>query len=395
MKLLLQCKIVVVGLLLVSGCASLTETQMKSISTFSREYSKLGLTPGNIIRSNTDVQFLDHRLAFNEDRVPDLDKIRDKVCAAGCDSLAEMYNEIVEYKELQNAHARAAKALDAILIPIEKYIVLLGSVADTDYNEGLSESSQALASSLNSALTEIPKNISSAKNAINAGVANTTAEKVFIAKDDIAKASSYLGTMTYWLGKAYVRQQQTRALEIAVTASDPVISTVIDDLTAILDIFTDEKSPIRTIGRYKEYVPIMKQITNEKTLKLRSTIDNAGLTEDSYKEGLTSGTETKIQLAISKGVATKKALEAFKKAHNSLALSLQEDPSGEGGKVKFADFLDSTQTMINEIKEVREFQKELEEALLKKNKNKKKTTRRVRHGWLRKNKNHEGSNKIN
>ena len=365
MKLLLQCKIVFVSLLLVSGCASLTETQLKSISTFSHEYSKLALTPGNIIRSNIEVQYLDHKLTVNKDRVPDLDKIRNKACATGCDSLTEMYIELVEYKELQEAHVRAAQALDAILKPIKKYIDLLGSVADTDYNEGLSESSQALASSFNAALSEIPKNITSAKNAINAGVVKTTEENVFMAKDDIAKASSYLGTVTYWLGKAYVRQQQTKALKIAVTVSNPAISTIIDDLVGILDIYTDEKSPIRTIAKYKKYKPIMKQITTEKTLKLRNTISSAGLTDSSYKEGLISETEIKIKLAISEGVATKKALEAFKKAHNSLALSLQKNPSGESGKVKYADFLDSAQTMIEELKEVGKFQKKLEEVLLK------------------------------
>lgn len=351
-----------------SGCASLSTGQMKSIVKFSEQYSEINLKPGNVIRSDVKAAFLDDKLSYNKNNSVKIKEAMNDSSDVENESLNNIFEEITEIRNSQIGKLKNATQLDEIIEAFEIYVSLLGSVATADYDENIKQESQVLAASFNSALKKVPANIKSIKekfepqNTSTAVTAvSTTEADIDTANKKITEVSSYIGALTYWAGKNYVRHQQTEALKEAVLSADPIIKDIATDLIDIIDLFIDETKGVGTLADYMNRKLIKDKINSEKKRKLKSTIDNSGLTDNSYTVAFESKTEDWFNAAISEGRSTKKVLESFFKAHKKLADSLKENPNGKKGKIDFAQFVALVKQMHSELKDVRKYQEKLKE----------------------------------
>jgi hypothetical protein len=356
--------------ILLSGCASLSKGQMKSIVEFSEQYSEINLKPGNVIRSDVKAAFLDDKLSYNESNSVKIKEARDASADVENESLNNIFEEITEIRNSQIGKLKNATQLDEIIKAFEIYVSLLGSVAKADYNENIKQESQVLAASFHSALKKVPANIKSIKEKFepqntSAAVADvsTTEADIDTANKKITEVSSYIGALTYWAGKNYVRHQQTKALKEAVLSADPIIKDIATDLIDIIDLFIDRTKGVGTLADYMNRKLIKDKINSEKKRKLKSTFDDSGLTDNSYTVAFESKTEDWFNAAISEGRSTKKVLESFLKAHKKLGDSLKEGPGGKKGKIDFAQFVTFVKQMHSELKDVRKYQEKLEKEL--------------------------------
>ncbi len=350
--------------LFMSGCASLSSDQLDAIHAFSEEYQSIDLVPGQLINENAEMNRAIHQRNIN--RRPEyrdlLQACKSKV--EECAALDTLYSGVRQQRQLVRQADLAAKSLNEAVRAFAVYAKALGSMAAVNHEEDLRGEAELLTRSLSTALIDVPKNLSAAAAQLEGEVVPKTTEvavEPVIEKTD--ELASQIGAATFWMGQRYVRYQQAKAIKETVKTVDPILSSAIADVTAIINWMAGSNSQ-NLIGSFETIIPVTvainKEISQSQWKAFQASLTADGLSPSSYNAVGSSSTREGLQAAIDQAQTDLKFLKALKESHQSLARGLERP---RGHQQRFRVFIAESKQFIDEFKHAKKLQKALEKDL--------------------------------
>ncbi|MGR9107368.1 MAG: hypothetical protein ACU843_10615 [Gammaproteobacteria bacterium] len=284
-------------LLVLQGCAVLTDSQIDAVASFARAAQNYGTLPGTVIQSHAQIFLTEKTLIGAGLNDPEL-------------AVKKINGGVNEYRMLLTTAAEADSALSVLDI----YVAMLKRLSSDEFTDQLEMETVELGSQLDRAIAERNKHSTNQIDSFGAVVAA------------IVRGG----------GGIYIRHRQAEALKKAVTEADPMIEEMQKPVVELMDVFIQEAP------------------NNEEDLR---TAYQDLLRENRISHPLGDSEKFARLLFQAKGLVplakmSKQAIISFRKAHKSLYDKLQE-PRDLSGTIE------EIQVLSNEIQAARRLKKQI------------------------------------
>ncbi|HVU56091.1 MAG TPA: hypothetical protein VHD83_13595 [Puia sp.] len=284
-----------------TGCAVLTDSQVKNINAFAATAKSYSAYPSAVLRQRADFHL--HSELVVASQFTDADAIDHRL-----DGARKNYNSAIQL----------SSKFDLSLQLIQQYAGLLTKLSSDQY-----------ITDLNAPATSLGENLSSLVTIYNSKVRDTLPSTL----------SSSISKVVLLIGKTLTRHKQTAALKEFVLAGDTLIQVTIRNLTTVLDgeTFTD--------ARGNTFPSLKSLLATDKDFFIQSyrnvVFGNSGKIDYEstkfYYEELTAydNTEQLRQAVV-------QAAKSLAKAHSELAKNVRE-------KKDLKDIIAQTQQLITDV----------------------------------------------
>ena len=290
--------------LTMSGCAVLTDSQVKNINAFAATAKSYSAYPSTILRQRADFHLHSELLVASQFTDPDAIDHR-------LDAARKNYNGAVQM----------SSKFDLSLQLIQQYAGLLTKLSSDQYITDLS-----------SPTTSLGENLSGLVAIYNSKVRDTLPSSL----------GSSISKVVLLIGKTLTRHKQTAALKEFVLAADTLVQVTTRNLTSVLDgeSFTDAKG--------NTFPTLQALLATEKDFFMQSyrrvVFGNEAKTNYEsvkvYYDELTAYDNTELARQ-----AIVQAAKSLAKAHAVLAVNIRE-------KKDLKDIIAQTQQLISEVQSV-------------------------------------------
>jgi hypothetical protein len=296
--------IALVAGLILSGCAELTDSQVKNINAFAATAKGYSAFPSAILRQRADFHL--HSELAVASQFTDPDAIDHRL-----DVARKSYNSAIQM----------SPKFDLSLQLIQQYAGLLTKLSSQQYITDLSSPTASLG-----------ENLSSLVNVYNSK-----------AKEPLpASLSTSISKVVLLIGKTLTRHKQTAALKEFVLAADTLVQVTIRNLTTVLDgeSFTDAQG--NTFPTLQSLLAMEKDFFRQ---SYRRAVfgDNTKINYESikyYYDELTVYDNTEL------------ARQAIVQAAKSLAIAHAHLASNVREKKDLKDIIEQTQQLITDVQSV-------------------------------------------
>jgi len=290
--------------LTLSGCAVLTDSQVKNINAFAATAKSYGAFPSAVFRQRADFHLHSELVVASQFTDPDAIDHR-------LDAARKSYNSAIQM----------SPAFDLSLQLIQQYAGLLTKLSSDHY-----------ITDLNAPTTSLGENLSSLVTIYNSKVRDTLPSSL----------ASNISKVVLLIGKTLTKHKQTAALKEFVLAADTLVQVTTRNLITVLDgeSFTDAKG--------NTFPTLQSLLATERDFFIQSYRravlgDNSKINYESikfYYDELTAYDNTEL---ARQGIV--QAAKGLAKAHSALAVNVRE-------KKDLKDIIAQTQQMITEVQSV-------------------------------------------
>ena len=304
MKLLHPGALAALMLICLTGCAVLTDSQVKNINAFAATAKSYSAYPSAVLRQRADFHL--HSEIVVASQFTDSDAIDHRL-----DVARKSYNNAIQI----------SSKFDLSLQLIQQYAGLLAKLSDAHYITDLNAPTTALGENLCNLVTIYNKKV---KDTLPVTLGTSISKVVLL------------------IGKELTKHKQTAALKEFVLAADTLVQVTTRNLTAVLDgdSFTDAKG--------NTFPTLQKLLATERSFfvssyKLVVFGDSSRINYESvkfYYDELTAYDNTE-QLRL----AVVQAAKSLAKAHAELAKNVRE-------KKDLKDIIQQTQNLITDVQSV-------------------------------------------
>lgn len=289
--------------LTLSGCAVLTDSQVKNINAFAATAKSYSAFPSAVARQRAGFHLHSEMTVVSQSQFADADDIVRRM-----DSARKHYNSMVQL---------SAK-FDLSLQLIQQYAGLLTTLSSDHY-----------ITDLNAPTTSLGENLSSLVNTYNSKVKDTLP----------AGLGNSISKVILMAGRVLTRHQQTSALKEFVLAADTMVQVTTRNLVTVLDgeVFTDAAG--RSLPSLKTLLSLERDffIQSYKRAVLSDSSRTNYWSIQFYYDELTAYDNTE---ALRQGVV--QAAKSLALAHAELAKNVKQ-------KKKLNDIIWQTQQLITDV----------------------------------------------
>ena len=189
--------------LTISGCAVLTDSQVKAINTFAKRTTEYDVLPGAVIKQYAE-----------------LNRIRHSFEASNATSGENSWKRIISAADSIDKYEKLSQQADDALNVLDKYAAMLQLLSSDEYAKSLDASAERLGQSLDKAIEYY--------NARN----NTSINSAGSAAAAVVRAG----------GGLYIRYQQAKALQKFVEEADPLVKEMTRAVERLMNKLTPLKS---------------------------------------------------------------------------------------------------------------------------------------------------------
>jgi hypothetical protein len=313
--------VVVFLVLLNSGCAVLTKSQVKEVNKFATAANDYGEMPGAVIAGHAKIR-----------------KTRESLRAAtmfnGDEALKAIQDGLTQEKNIADKGQEA----DAALKVLKDYAELLVKLTADEYTDSLQASSETLAKNIDKGIGKYNK----------------------IMSKDLSLFGSSVAAIVRGIGGMYIRCEQEKALKQAIISADPVIESMTRTVEEMMALYLDaDQMRQLKLQSVKEGDAVLNPgglLSNEINAVSKKYKDTAGRFEGKQPPSLPFAVADEIEAADIAAKLAGEALQAarsYRLAHAKLAVVVAK-------KEELRDIIVEVQTLAEEVKSAQDLKKKLD-----------------------------------